>query len=390
VKFRIALKELAAWFGRQQRILPWRENPDTYRVWVSEIMLQQTQVVTVIPYFEKFLTRFPTVESLAKAPLDDVLLHWAGLGYYSRARNLHRGAQMIVQAGSFPDTREGWVAIPGVGDYTAGAILSISFNQPEAILDGNVERVLSRLRVVSRGCGDTHYKSRLWRLSRIFVERGHELGIDPSVTNQALMELGATICTPRKPKCLLCPMTALCRSHAFGTEENYPPKKKAKKWLELEEKLNCYIDPSGRVLVQRRETGQWRAGLWDLPSDSDYSVLGGELVGEVKSKHVVTRHKITRITKIWKLNSMPLAVPAADPVSLTASDSDSDSDSASDSVTASDSVSRWISAQTPEVAIGSALKKVLKQIRETFPEVWQASSTLQEASSDWDRGGRSR
>jgi len=177
------LNQMAGWFERQQRILPWRENPDTYRVWISEIMLQQTQVVTVIPYFEKFIARFPTVQALAQAPEEDVLLHWAGLGYYSRARNIHRAAKIIDQAGCFPSTREGWLEIPGVGHYTAGAILSISLNQPEAILDGNVERVLSRARRVSRMKGDSFYKERLWRLSRIVVERAFDLKIPPRAAN---------------------------------------------------------------------------------------------------------------------------------------------------------------------------------------------------------------
>jgi A/G-specific adenine glycosylase len=358
---------MAGWFQRQSRILPWRENPDTYRVWISEIMLQQTQVVTVIPYFEKFVARFPDVKSLATAPVEDVLLHWAGLGYYSRARNLHRGAQMIYSSGKarFPKDREGWLEIPGVGDYTAGAILSISLNQPEAILDGNVERVISRLRRVSRAGNLTHYKERLWRLSRIFVERANSLGIEPRVTNQALMELGATVCSPKKPKCLLCPLVELCRAHQASEEERFPTKKKPKEWLEVKEEVHCFIDREGRVLLRQRNKGEWRAGLWDLLGEQpqDFKSI---YIGEVKSKHIVTRHKISRLTKIWRVEkASKKLLTAAEP-----------------SFQLRQSELRWISPENPGVALGSALKKTLSQVRETFPEAWPASSTLRVASSD--------
>ncbi len=365
------LKQLAGWFDRQSRVLPWRENPETYRVWISEIMLQQTQVVTVIPYFEKFVARFPTVQELARAPEEDVLFHWAGLGYYSRARNIHRAAKMIVEAGRFPTTREGWLEIPGVGDYTAGAILSISLNLPEAILDGNVERVLSRVRRVSRSLGDSHYKERLWRLSRLTVERAHQIGIAPRVTNQALMELGATVCSPKKPKCLLCPVSSACRAHAEGIEESFPPKKKPKTWLDVREELHCVIDEQGRVLLRKRAPGEWRAGLWDLLGDISPSSLASspqssppsslpsaKFVGEIHSKHIVTRHKITRTTKIWKLKAAQWTAAEA---------------GLSQSAGASSDQFRWVSPANPEVAMGSALKKTLSQIRETYPEVWQAS-----------------
>jgi len=353
------LNNLADWFNRQQRILPWREQPATYRVWISEIMLQQTQVVTVVPYFEKFVARFPTVETLAQAPEEDVLLHWAGLGYYSRARNIHKGAKMIVSAGGFPTTREGWLEIPGVGQYTAGAILSIALNLPEPILDGNVERVISRFRLVSRRGGDTFYKERLWRLSKIIVEAAFEQKIDPRVTNQALMELGATVCTYKKPKCLLCPVSSGCRARAAGTEESFPPKKKPKIWLDVREELHCVVSEDGRVLLRKREKGEWRAGLWDLLADVDGS---HELIGEIQSKHIVTRHKITRLTKVWRAKNWKAAEDNGAGLSQL----------------------KWINPFTPEVAIGSALKKTLSQIRETFPEAWPELLTPASASSRLD------
>jgi A/G-specific adenine glycosylase len=370
------LNNLADWFNRQQRILPWREQPATYRVWISEIMLQQTQVVTVVPYFEKFIARFPTVETLAHAPEEDVLLHWAGLGYYSRARNIHKAAKMIVAnggtRGGFPTTREGWLEIPGVGQYTAGAILSIALNLPEPILDGNVERVISRFRLVSRRGGDAFYKGRLWRLSKIIVEAAFAQKIDPRVTNQALMELGATVCTYKKPKCLLCPVASTCRAHAAGIEETFPPKKKPKTWLDVREELHCVVSEDGRVLLRKREKGEWRAGLWDLLADVVTDGIPGdrksyELIGEIQSKHIVTRHKITRLTKVWRLKKYNGTWSAAE-----------NNDSGLNQGL------KWIDPFTPEVAIGSALKKTLNQIRETFPEAWPELLTPASASSRLD------
>jgi A/G-specific adenine glycosylase len=344
-----SLKKLATWFERQKRVLPWRDEPTLYRVWISEIMLQQTQVVTVIPYFERFVSRFPSVEALADAPVEDVLLHWAGLGYYSRARNLHKAARQIVETGGFPRTREGWLDVPGVGPYTAGAILSIALDQPESILDGNVERVLSRVRRVSREKGDAAYKQRLWRLSRIFVERAHEQRIRPSVLNQALMELGATVCTPKKPKCLLCPVASVCRAHQHSEEEAYPPKKKRKEWLDVREEVHCVFDSKGKMLLSLRLPGEWRAGLWDFPEEAPLAKSRLLRIGKLESKLIVTRHRITRTAHVWK------AKDVASSSLLKAADS-----------TAS---LRWISIREPEVAVGGSLQKTLRQIRDTYPEV---------------------
>jgi A/G-specific adenine glycosylase len=342
-----ALSELAHWFARHQRVLPWRDEPTLYRVWISEIMLQQTQVATVVPYFEKFTARFPTVQSLAQASQDDVLAHWAGLGYYSRARNLHRAAQEIVAHGDFPRTRDGWLEIPGVGGYTAGAILSIALNQPEAILDGNVERVLSRLRKVARTRGDAAYKERLWRLSRMVVERAHALGLAPRVINQALMEIGATTCTPRKPRCELCPLKAICRAQAAGDAESYPPRKKPKQWLKVDEELHCVLDGQGRVLVVKRAPGEWRAGLWDLPRQTDFGSKELESLGTVETRYVVTRHKVSRVARVWRLKKAPSRLRAAE----------SDADTAN---------TRWVSLSQPEVAGGAPLKRTLQLVRERF------------------------
>jgi A/G-specific adenine glycosylase len=334
-KFLVSLQQFDQWFQRQKRVLPWRDQPSVYRVWISEIMLQQTQVITVIPYFEKFMTRFPTVEHLAEAVEEDVLYFWAGLGYYSRARNLHKAAKQIVAQGRFPKNREEWLEIPGVGNYTAGAILSIASDFPEAILDGNVERVLSRIRRVNRQKGDTEFKSRLWKLSKIFVETAHRHGIRPSVLNQALMELGATLCTPKKPKCLICPISSLCKAAAWGEQESYPPKKAPRKWLRVEEELHCWISEAGKVLLRKRQAHEWRAGLWDLVETQPQEVHQKQaFVGSVETKYVVTRHKVNRLTNIWKVAESPAL-----------------------------SGLQWVSLNEPEVPVGAPLKKTLKEIR---------------------------
>jgi A/G-specific adenine glycosylase len=309
-------------------------------------MLQQTQVVTVIPYFEQFIDRFPTLESLAQASEEAVLQRWAGLGYYSRARHLLKGAKQIAAQGRFPQTREEWLKIPGVGNYTAGAILSIAGHQPEAILDGNVERVLSRLRRVSRSRGDSAFRARLWRLSAFLVKTAaQKKKIDPSVFNQALMELGATVCTPKKPLCLLCPLRDGCRAHHFSEEEHYPPRKKPKEWLQIRETLHCVLDHTDQVLLQKRLPGEWRAGLWDFLEQAPMKTHVVYL-GEVVSRHVVTRHKIHRKTQLWKLKKSR---------TLTAAEGDLQR-------------YRWVSRRIPEVPVGSPLKKVLRVVQDRLAE----------------------
>ena len=341
-KYLSALKRLSGWFDRQKRVLPWRDQPTLYRVWVSEIMLQQTQVATVIPYFERFMARFPTVEVLSAAGQDDVLLNWAGLGYYSRARNLHKGAQTIVSRGEFPKSRDEWLDIPGVGPYTAGAILSIALDKVEPILDGNVERVLSRVYRVGRQEGDDAFKKRLWQLAEAFVTDGDAEGIPPSVLNQAMMELGATVCSPRKPRCGRCPLAEICEGRAQGDAEEFPPRKAPKKWLEVREELHCLLDENDQVLVRKRANGEWRAGLWDLLEDKP-AARKVESLGKVETKHTVTRHKIVRTTHIWRLKNKPWAAAEAD-----------------------DSELRWIPMEEPEVAVGSALRKTLQQVRRSL------------------------
>ena len=221
--------QLLAWYDRHQRVLPWRaragKRPDPYHVWLSEIMLQQTTVITVGPYFRKFLDLFPTVQAMAKAPLDDVLAAWAGLGYYARARNLHKCAVIVARdyKGKFPDTVDALLDLPGIGPYTAAAISSIAFDQPAVAVDGNVERVVSRFFAIEEPLPAS--KSSI-REGAAYLAEGVKR---PGDFTQAFMELGATICVPRSPKCPLCPWQKDCAAHAQGIEETLPRKMPKKK-----------------------------------------------------------------------------------------------------------------------------------------------------------------
>ena len=211
-----------SWYDRHGRkILPWQQDINHYRVWVSEIMLQQTQVITVIPYFQKFMQRFPSVQTLATAHVDEVMQHWSGLGYYARARNLHKAACLIVNeyAGQFPTTHEAVQSLPGIGRSTAAAILAIVDHQPLAILDGNVKRVLGRYRAETAWPGEKSVADRLWQAAEQLTPRNRVHHY-----TQAMMDIGATLCTRTKPHCLLCPIQAGCQAFKQGVPENYPGK----------------------------------------------------------------------------------------------------------------------------------------------------------------------
>jgi A/G-specific adenine glycosylase len=239
-------KQLLSWFGKYHRPLPWRLNKDPYRIWVSEIMLQQTRVVAVIPYYERFLERFPDIHSLAEAPEEEVLRLWSGLGYYSRARNLHRAAQQIVSmpGSEFPRTAVEALALPGIGSYTAAAILSIAFGAKHAVLDGNVARVLARLDAVR---GDLRENGQWQSLQRSAGEL-----LDPKSPgdwNEAVMELGAMICTPRSPQCLLCPVAEFCRARRLGLTALIPEKRKKRETVEIALAAAVFLDPRGCTLL---------------------------------------------------------------------------------------------------------------------------------------------
>lgn len=218
--------DLLTWYDRHRRVLPWRalpgQAPDPYRIWLSEVMLQQTTIAAVKPYFHKFLERFPSVDALAAAPEEAVMSAWAGLGYYSRARNLHACAKAVAEAGAFPDTLAGLRKLPGVGAYTAGAIAAIAFDRPEAAVDGNVERVMTRLYAIETMMPAARTEVRAVTQALVPHDR-------PGDFAQAVMDLGATICTPKRPACALCPWMAPCRARAAGTQETFPRKLKAVK-----------------------------------------------------------------------------------------------------------------------------------------------------------------
>jgi len=252
-----------AWFNRHGRHdLPWQVNPTPYRVWISEIMLQQTQVATVIPYFARFMERFPDVAELAAAPLDDVLSFWSGLGYYARARNLHRAAQQVVKqhAGALPKSAEELQALPGIGRSTAGAILALAHEMPVPILDGNVKRVLARHHGVEGWPGEKRVEARLWELSSAHVPAGQA-----AAYTQAIMDLGATLCTRIRPRCEDCPVTLTCRARMLGLQEELPTRRPARSLPVKSTVFAMVQNRAGQILLQRRpESGIW-GGLWSFP-----------------------------------------------------------------------------------------------------------------------------
>ena len=256
--------KLLNWYDRYRRDLPWRESPgtkpDSYRVWLSEIMLQQTTVTAVTPYYSAFLERWPTIEDLAEADLDDVLSAWAGLGYYARARNLHKCARAVANAGGdFPRTVPELKALPGIGPYTAGAIAAIAFNIPVVAVDGNVERVISRFYGIQEPLPGA--KSQIQQLSQALVPRER-----PGDFLQALMELGATVCAPRTPACDRCPWSATCVARREGTTEDLPRKaRKADRPLRYGIAF-WLMDPQGRILLRRRAPEGLLGGMTEIPS----------------------------------------------------------------------------------------------------------------------------
>ena len=256
-------RALLAWFDRHgRRDLPWQCDPTPYRVWVSEIMLQQTRVAAVIPYFERFMARFPDVDALAGAELDEVLALWSGLGYYARGRNLHAAARAVCanHGGRFPDTFDELLALPGIGRSTAGAILALAFGRRYPILDGNAKRVLARYHAVAGWPGDPATAGRLWT----FAER-HTPRRRVAEYTQAIMDLGATLCTRTRPMCLLCPLADGCCAHALGDPAGFPAPRPKRAYPTHEKLLVVMRDARERMLVERRPPkGIW-GGLWSFP-----------------------------------------------------------------------------------------------------------------------------
>nr|WP_047580800.1 A/G-specific adenine glycosylase [Methylobacterium sp. ZNC0032] len=268
--------DLLAWYDRHRRALPWRakagERPDPYRVWASEIMLQQTTVAAVKPYYERFMARFPTVKALAEAPSEDVMQAWAGLGYYSRARNLHACAKAVMEShrGRFPDTEEGLRALPGIGAYTAGAVAAIAFDRPAAAVDGNVERVMSRLFAIEDELPGARLLIRAKVLALLPPAR-------PGDFAQALMDLGATICTPRNPACGLCPWREPCRARIAGMQESFPRKAPKKAGATRYGAAFVLARDDGAILLRTRPAKGLLGGMAEVPTSewrADYELDG--------------------------------------------------------------------------------------------------------------------
>jgi len=303
-------RALLRWYSLQKRDLPWRNSAEPYRIWISEIMLQQTRVAAVIPFFERFLTRFPNVQALASAEEQDVLVAWAGLGYYTRARNLRKAAQRIVEARAFPCDYDTIRALPGIGDYTAAAVASIAFGLPHAAVDGNVRRVLSR---ITAGAGD--------------IQNAADTLLDakrPGDFNQAMMELGATVCLPKQPLCNICPVADFCTAASAGLQNEFPlrvpkpnPKRVSKQVLILKRR--------SRILLWQRPAASARlAGFWELPEREHLvSAIIGERLGTFRHTIVNTLHEVSVYAAtldepvegfIWlpirRLNEFPLSTTA--------------------------------------------------------------------------------
>lgn len=306
--------DLLAWYDRHRRVLPWRalpgEQADPYRVWASEIMLQQTTIAAVKPYFERFMARFPTIEALAAAPSEAVMTAWAGLGYYSRARNLHACAQAVVSqhGGRFPDTEDGLRNLPGIGAYTAGAIAAIAFDRPAAAVDGNVERVMTRLFAIEALMPAAKKLVREQVLALLPPQR-------PGDFAQALMDLGATICTPRNPACCLCPWREPCRARAEGTQETFP--RKAAKTTGATRFGAAYVllREDGAVLLRTRAAKGLLGGMAEVPTSAwhaayelDGAVQDAPVSGSWRRLPVPVRHVFTHFP--LELTLLVAAAPA--------------------------------------------------------------------------------
>jgi A/G-specific adenine glycosylase len=325
-KVRQIRSRLLAWYRHNRRNLPWRGETSPYRIWISEVMLQQTQVTTVIPYYRRFLERFPTLVDLAAAPLTDVLKAWEGLGYYARARNLHQAAHEIVEryGGQLPERYAELRALPGFGEYIAGAVAAIAFGKPVPAVDGNVKRVLARLFALQ---GDVQRGATARQLKEIAAAL---VAPDaPGDWTQALMELGATICLPQTPQCLLCPLNDLCQARLLGLERSLPIKA-AKKPLPHYNVTAAVINHNGHVLIAQRPPEGLLGGLWEFPGgkqeagetlaeclrreikeELDLEIEVGQLVTTVK--HGYTHFKITLHAFCCRLlKGQPRALAVAD------------------------------------------------------------------------------
>ena len=295
--------KLLAWYDQYRRDLPWRRTKDPYAIWVSEIMLQQTQVDTVLPYYRKFLKTFPSVGHLARAPIEKVLSLWSGLGYYSRARNLHRAAQAVLanHGGNLPDTREAILKLPGIGRYTAGAILSIAFDRPEPILDGNVIRVFTRLFAIQKDPKKSEIQKQLWDLAVKCVQCKR-----PGDLNQSLMELGALVCTPKQPCCDLCPLRNRCKAYAQGCVEDLPIKSKKTKSVSTTHAV-ALVAKGRQWLLAKRPASRHLGEMWEFPQMEKLGKKVAILKNLPPISHAIMNRRMTVVPVLcrWKGGALP-------------------------------------------------------------------------------------
>ena len=297
---------LVSWYDREKRDLPWRRSRDPYAIWISEIMLQQTRVETVLPYYARFLSHYPTVADLAAAPTDQLLNLWAGLGYYSRARNLQCAAQEMVErhGGRLPETLEELRALKGIGAYTAAAIASIAFDQPYAAIDGNLERVLARV-LATRKNPKTEGRAEILAAGQALVERGRA-----GCVNQTLMDLSARVCLPREPQCLVCPIAEFCEARKLGIQRELPTKKEKAKPVELQAEAWVVLHQE-KLLLARRAPGSWLQGMWDLPWWIDGREAAPSTPREsaqfarCAEKRTITKHKIQFLVTGYRCEAEP-------------------------------------------------------------------------------------
>jgi len=329
-----------------RKTLPWQSNKTLYRTWVSEVMLQQTQVATVIPYFNKFMRSFPTVAYLANAPIDEVLHHWTGLGYYARARNLHKAAQTIRDKfnGEFPENFEDVIALSGIGRSTAGAVLSLTLGQNYAILDGNVKRVLTRHQTIEGWTGEKRVENRLWELAERLTPAKQA-----NIFNQAMMDMGAMICTRSKPKCTECPVSDDCLALATDSMTSYPTPK-AKKKIPVKSATMLVLCENGKAiqLQQRPPTGIW-GGLWCFPEFENT-----EKALQYMAKHHIQPKKQTELPTFrhtfshYHFDITALLIEV---------------DHAGDIQVMEDSASLWYNLQHPQkIGLAAATKKILSTV----------------------------
>jgi A/G-specific adenine glycosylase len=321
-------RNLLAWYRANRRDFPWRRGRDPYRIWLAEIMLQQTRIAAVLPYYQLFLARFPTVRALARARESEVLKSWAGLGYYSRARNLHRAAKQIVAEhnAQFPSTINGALALPGIGHYTAAAILSIAYDVPLAALDGNVARVLARLFAIR---GDVRAPQKWKRLAATAQQLLAPQS--PGDWNQAVMELGETICTPRTPQCSRCPISRHCKAHALGIAHKLPAVRRKRETERMRIAAAIFVDPLGRTLLTKtpgaHDTALFSC-LWQFPATALSSKNGGaaselssylhttlnftalSLAPLPPASHTVTYRQLALLPFLARVNSLPKLPPS--------------------------------------------------------------------------------